>query len=74
MSGTCRDCRFWEELTYRPGTGNCLATLNGEKGAYGNPIHDTSKALAQGEDGYSAVLQTDQDFGCVQFEAREVES
>lgn len=67
----CRDCRFWEQEDWQvtEGVGACLATQDGTRAFPSNPL-PSSKALAQGEDGWAAYLQTRPDFGCVQFEAK----
>lgn len=75
----CDGCKWWAEgdgrefmtgdswTDWRKGWGRCMLTeVNCER-----MKHPQSNAVAGDHDAYSAVLYTQPNFGCVQFEAKE---
>jgi hypothetical protein len=61
--GQCKDCINWSS---RPEGRACIKTVT----IYGGTVNGPSKAMAQSGDGNVACLETDPDFGCVQFESK----
>lgn len=70
----CSDCQHWEKVSEyirksdgrAVSHGNCQLT-NGESF---EPLYPQSRAFAMGDKGMGAMLYCDEDFGCVQFEAK----
>jgi hypothetical protein len=77
--GYCRDCCHWGDRSFAvPGvtdfapkeTGFCRLSVSiGAK-----PQHPESLAVAADHEGYKSVLITRPDYGCIQFQARGVDS
>lgn len=69
----CRTCRWWrkhkqpEQGTVGRGLCELARSLDME------PVHPDSLAVALDEENLKATLETDPEFGCVQWQAREGE-
>jgi len=64
VKGTCRGCSWWRpDNPAQPVWGDCLAT------AYDGALSDRIQTGCG--DCMGSPISTRQDFGCVQFEARE---
>ena len=66
MSGTCKDCKWWELLQEKDGWGECLMALT--KNGAAEQEDTLAVAYAPLDDVRWGVLATAPDFGCVQFE------
>lgn len=67
MAGRCGTCRWWTPAGNEPAVwGTCELANNGRQ----EPIHPESLARADGNDGVWSWLDTQRDFGCVQWEAK----
>lgn len=69
MTGNCKDCKWWagdedEEME----VGECEITRR-ENGDF---VHPETIAFIFSMCAHDACLMTFKDFGCVQFEAREI--
>lgn len=65
----CKTCKWWHKEPCTKDWGHCTKTAVDE----GKPVCPDSKAQAWDVEGFYTVLQTREDFGCVQWEAREEE-
>lgn len=71
--GECRNCRWWDQETDDEprddgkAIGNCLLAESSRSYA----DHPETLAVALDYEGYGGRLLTTEDFGCVQFDARE---
>ena len=60
----CKTCKWWEQDVFGDAWGWCNRASEWDKGI-------TTLARAMGCDGYPALLDTNEQFSCVQWEAKE---
>lgn len=71
MSGTCKDCRFWDNSRYdwadtgKSGWGYCELVSSPWEGV----VYESNAGILDGTS--DSLLVTAPDFGCNQFEAKE---
>lgn len=76
ITGYCKDCK-WMMATDNEIYGDWNICEMGES-EEGKPVHDNTKVMAEsdsGEDYYDNIyanMYVKEDFGCVQFEAKEI--
>lgn len=70
MSGTCKDCRHWRKNVEPDALGRSSDCLRVQvDGAYATALLDGTRAIVTST---GARLRTGPDFGCNQWEAKEV--
>lgn len=73
--GLCQDCKHWENASEFPENGWGFCDMTHTKGQIEDadhaPWHPETKAKAT-EEYCSGCLQTQPDFGCVQFERKQL--
>lgn len=67
MTGRCATCKWWEQDEDDGTKGTCALT----EMDMGDPVRPESLAVAADGEEYRGVLVTRQDFGCVQWEAKD---
>lgn len=74
--GLCQDCKYWEGSSENSWDEWGFCDMTHTKGQIEDtdhiPWHPETKAKAV-EEYYSGCLQTQSDFGCVQFERKRLE-
>jgi hypothetical protein len=65
VSGHCKDCEFWKYNRYVIDTHHCALAES-----HGDAEHPESKSISRDADYYHAYLETQPDFGCIQYKVR----
>lgn len=66
-TGPCRYCKWWGDVSASSGRGICDLTVAHFEG----PEFPESKAIANSHEVHPTYLETQADFGCVQFHPKE---